>query len=143
MWSNDFISIPFQDHGRTREGSDCWGLARIIYRERLNIDLPSYDEDYKDVFDRQNIADRYAEHKLEWQPVPIGQEKEYDLAVFRMLNLPTHVAIVIKPTLMIHCERGCGTYVTDYIDDRNWSRRLEGFYRYAGNSNNPSTISSR
>lgn len=135
MWSNDFISVQFKDHGRTRAGADCWGLVRIIYQERLGIILPSYDEEYTDVLDRKSIADRYDEHRLEWQPVPKGEEREYDLAVFRMLNLPTHVAVVVEQPLMVHCERGCNTYVSDYVNDRHWSKRLEGFYRYAGNSN--------
>jgi len=141
MWSNDYIHVQFKDHGRSKVGADCWGLVRIIYQERLGIILPSYDEVYTDVLDRQGIADNYQQHRQDWLPIEQGFEKEYDLAVFRMLNLPTHVAVVIKPNLMIHCERGCGTCVSDYKEERQWSRRLEGFYRYAASSDISSTVS--
>lgn len=141
MWSNDFINVPFKDHGRSRQGSDCWGLVRIIYKERLGINLPSYDNDYSDTNDRKGIAEHYHEHKDDWVRIQPGKEKEYDVAVFKMLNLPTHVAVVIKPPLMVHCERGCGTYVSDYLEEKAWSKRLEGFYRHARNTDNPSSVS--
>ena len=64
MWSNDYIKVPFKDHGRTKEGSDCWGLARIIYQERLGIILPTYDEVYSDTLDRKGIANNYENHKV-------------------------------------------------------------------------------
>lgn len=37
IWSDRFIGIPFEDHGRARAGCDCWGLVCLIYQEELAI----------------------------------------------------------------------------------------------------------
>lgn len=141
MWTNDYIKIPFKECGRDRNGADCWGLARIIYKERLNIDLPNLLE-YNDTDDRSTIASLYGAESTKWISVPKGQETEYDIAVFRMLGFPTHIGIVYKTGRMIHCERGSGTYITDYNDSRQWFRRLVGFYRYAAGSDIPTPLQS-
>ena len=130
MWCNEYIHIPFADHGRTREGCDCWGLARIIYKEKLGIELPTL-LDYKDTKDGHSIADLYENEHKEWIEIPQGQEKPYDVLVFKILGLPTHIAIAIEKGLMIHCEKGCGTHITEYNKDLKWKNRLVGVYRYA------------
>lgn len=43
-WAAKYIGILFVEHGRTREGCDCWGLLRLVYREEFGIELPGYDE---------------------------------------------------------------------------------------------------
>ena len=130
MWCNNYISVPFADKGRTRLGCDCWGLARIIYREQLNIDLPELLE-YGNTKDSKSIAELYdVEHKV-WSEVPLGEEKPFDILVFNIYGLPCHVAVVVDNGLMIHCEKGCGTHLSEYNKEAQWSQRLAGIYRYA------------
>lgn len=128
MWCNDYIHIPFKEHGREREGCDCWGLARIIYKEQLGIELPTLS-DYKDTHDSHSIAELYEKEHLTWEEIPLGQEKEFDVLVFKILGLPTHIAVVINKGMMIHCEYGIGTHVTEYNKDVQWRKRLAGIYR--------------
>ena len=40
MLSDKYISIPFADHGRSKNGCDCWGLATVAYKEKFKVDLP-------------------------------------------------------------------------------------------------------
>lgn len=129
MWCNEYIHIPFVEHGRSIDGCDCWGLARIIYQEQLGIELPTL-LDYKNTKDSHSIAELYEQEHLTWQEVPDGQEKEFDILVFKILGLPTHIGIVISKGVMIHCEYGIGTHITEYKRDVMWRKRLAGVYRY-------------
>lgn len=129
MWSNKYISIPFADHGRSKQGADCWGLARIIYKEELGIDLPTL-LDYENIKDGKSIAQLYEKEHIDWQEVKIGDEQPYDILVFKILGFPTHIGIVIDKGVMIHCEYGIGTHVSEYYKDFSWNKRLVGVYRY-------------
>lgn len=129
MWCNNYISVPFEEHGRSRQGCDCWGLARLIYKEQLGIDLPEL-LDYKNTKDSRNIAELYNVERCDWQEIPLGQEQPFDILVFKMLGLPTHIAVVVNKGLMIHCEKGCGTHISEYNREVQWKTRLAGVYRY-------------
>ena len=37
-WAGAYVGIPYRDHGADRSGCDCWGLVRLVYRERARID---------------------------------------------------------------------------------------------------------
>lgn len=130
MNTDDYIRIPFMDHGRTHEGADCWGLACIIFAQELGIELPSLTN-YSDTKDRIKISDIIKNESISWNFIRPGEEKPFDIAVFRMLGRPMHVAVVVKHGLMIHCERGSGVYLTRYYKEGQWDKRLEGFFRYA------------
>lgn len=134
MWTNEYIRIPFAERGRSRDGVDCWGLVRLVYADRLGIDLPTLTG-YSNTKDKPSISSIIGEESSHWQPVPLGQEREYDVAVFRMCGLPMHVAIVVKPGVMLHSERGSNTYISNYVTEMQWSKRIEGFYRYAEHPN--------
>lgn len=129
MWSNKYISIPFADHGRSREGCDCWGLARVIYKEELGIDLPTLT-DYENTRDSKAIAKLYDEEHLKWEEIPPGKEKEFDVVVFKIMGLPTHIGVVINKGMIIHCEKGIGTHITEFNKEFQWKKRLGGIYRY-------------
>ena len=129
MWCNNYISVPFEEHGRSRQGCDCWGLARLIYKEQLGIDLPAL-LDYKNTKDGKSIAELYDVERSDWQEISLGQEKPFDILVFKMLGLPTHIAVVVDKGLMIHCEKGCGTHISEYNKEVQWKTRLAGVYRY-------------
>ena len=129
MWSNKYISIPFKEHGRSREGVDCWGLASVIYKEEFNVDLPLLT-DYSTTKDRGAIAKLCNEESKKWVNILEGKEKPFDILIFKILNIPCHVGIVISKGLMIHCEYGIGTHLTEYEKEFQWSKRLAGIYRY-------------
>lgn len=129
MWSNDFIRIPFAEKGRTRKGADCWGLACVIYDEILNIKLPQL-LNYKDTHDREHISEIHGIETQTWTDVQLGDEKEFDIIVFKMYGLPTHVGVVIGKGVMVHCERGSGVSVINFMKEYQWNRRIAGIYRH-------------
>ena len=140
MWSNQYISVPFEEKGRTKDGADCWGLVMLIYADLLGIELPSC-LDYSNTKDKLSVSSVIKDESAKnWQRIEIGQEQEFDIPVFRLSGVPMHVGVVIKPGTMIHCERGCGTYHTEYNKEKQWINRLEGFYRYAKSTDLPASL---
>ncbi len=137
-WHNEYIRIPFVDKGRERAGADCWGLARIIYKDRLGVDLPMFN-DHESIKDRKAINAIIKQEMALWQPVPAGEEKEYDIVVFNIVGQPLHIGVVVRSGYMVHCQRGAGTTFEDYRGHR-WKNRLEGFCRYANSTDNTSTL---
>lgn len=138
MWSNKYVKIPFVDKGRALEGADCWGLVRIIYQQELGIELPMLNG-YEDTYDRKNIKDIISNECARWERVELGEEKPFDVVVFRMLGTAMHIGLVVKPGWMVHCQRTSNTTHNDYLNESEWKCRIEGFYRYA-DSDRPSTI---
>lgn len=39
-WTTRYVGLPYRAGGRERDGLDCWGLIRLIYREEKGILLP-------------------------------------------------------------------------------------------------------
>lgn len=141
MNTNNYIRIPFKEHGRSRNGADCWGLACIIFQEERGIELPSLTG-YENTKDRVRISDIIKSESITWDFIEPKDEQAFDIAVFRMMGQPMHIGIVVKPGVMIHCERGSGVYITEYYKEGQWDRRLEGFFRYAKHSGITAALSS-
>lgn len=142
MWTNDYVRIPFEDCGRTREGADCWGLVCIVFKEKRNIILPAMN-DYKDAKDKVTISSMInAKPSNQWIEVKKGEEEPFDIPVFKMAGYPMHVGLVVKRGVMLHCERGTGTTVVDYNREQQWFRRLVGFYRYAEHTDSTAPLQS-
>lgn len=128
-WSNKYIGIPQEDLGRSREGSDCWGLACIIYREELGITLPDY-LGYGSPDEHGEIAALIdgASCSPLWLPVD-GPAIAFDIAVFRRGRLSTHIGIVVKHGLMMHMHGEDSAKIADYQSGA-WSHRFNGHFRH-------------
>lgn len=130
FWTNNYIKIPFKDRGRTEEeGVDCWGLARLIYKKELGIDLPVL-EGYHSCSNRSEVEKTYyQESASHWCDVKKGCEKPFDVIVLRMLGVPMHVGVIVQKGMMIHCLKGRGVVVEDY-NSSIWINRIESIHRH-------------
>ena len=55
-WINDYVGkIPYKFGGRDWDGVDCYGLAKLIYKEHYNIDLPDWVMDEVDLKTRDSL----------------------------------------------------------------------------------------
>ncbi len=124
-----FLGIPFLDHGRTRAGCDCWGLLRLIYAERLGIDLPSFAEGYVTSADRAAIAGLIAGHLDGWTQIEDGSEQAFDGVLMRGFGGIGHVGIVVQPGLLLHVQSGCTSRMERYRTGA-LAARVRGFYRH-------------
>lgn len=126
-WVNDYIGIPFLEHGRERDGVDCWGLARLVYSEKLGIVLPSYVEGYQTTEDKIELAALIDNEKQAWEEVKKPQQ--FDILVFSFRGQPMHIGIYIGDEYFMHCMKGIDSCL-EVLSRSNWETRLVGVYRY-------------
>lgn len=128
-WSNGYVGIPYADLGRDASGCDCWGLARLVYANELQIGLPSYAADYGSADFAPEVAalihDRVGPP---WSPVA-GCVHQFDLLLLRLGRHDTHVGIAIDHRIMLHMAVGCSAKVEGFRYGR-WAHRLVGVYRH-------------
>jgi cell wall-associated NlpC family hydrolase len=127
---SSYIGIPFCEHGRDKEGCDCWGLFRIFYREQFGIYLPSYESEYKTLDDKETLSRLIKNGKeLNWKPIRVGEEKFGDGILFRIMGYPMHVGVIVKKGWFLHILKGTDS-VLEYYSSPVWNKRVIGIFRY-------------
>jgi hypothetical protein len=126
MKYDKYIGLPYLTNGRTEAGVDCWGLVRLFYRDELNIDLPSYTEDYSGADDPaiMELMSEYKDANWKKQSVP----ETGDVCVFNIYGEPCHVGVYIGNSKFMHSREGRDV-VIESLDSPKWSKRLEGCYK--------------
>lgn len=130
MKSTDYLIIPYAKFGRNREGVDCWGLVRLIYKDEFNIDLPGYEGiDWKD---GKTIS---ANIELEsqsskWIEIPREERQTGDIITLKIKGLPWHIGVLMNTEQFIHAEPICGVCV-ERLGAIHWKSRVDSFYRYS------------
>jgi len=127
--ASKFVGFPFLDRGRTPSGCDCWGLVRLYYKDKYDIDLPSYVDEYEASTVKGLTAEAINAHIAEWGHIPPGEEQEGDVILLRVGGLPCHIGVVVKRGYMLHTMKGCDSVIEPYISP-DWKHRVVGFYRY-------------
>lgn len=130
-WAKDYIGLPYKELGRDREGVDCYGVPYLVLRDEFGEQIPSYATDYSDSFDKEEVAALVSGEIISrWvmQKTPeIG-----DVILFRIFGRPCHVGVVVGDGYFIHAwNQATGVILENYMSAL-WSRRVIGFYKYAG-----------
>lgn len=124
-WSSEFIGIPWLVGGRTLKGVDCYGLAWLAMRAR-GIEAPSYAGEYCDDREKREIEALIHDRASAWLEIPIGEEQELDLLVFRSGGYDSHVALYIGGELMLNIRAGGSSALERY----RGGKRLVQVLRY-------------
>lgn len=124
MWWASYIGIPFIDHGRTREGCDCWGLVRLVYKEVLETDLPSWNA-YTDLNDLGCIKVLLEEALPKFDRL-IAPEP-FAIALMRSPSNVFHVGVMVDQRNMLHVNHGKDACVEPI--ERRYTHQLKGFYK--------------
>jgi hypothetical protein len=126
-----YIGLPYQENGRTWQGVDCWGLARLFYKHNLNIELPDYSDLYTGSWDEQ-VTKLINHHKDSWQQVetPVAG----DLCLFNIYGEPAHVGVYVGDNKFLHSRDGLDS-VIESLNSAVWNKRFQGFFRYQVDAN--------
>lgn len=124
-WAREYVGIPYRFGADGRDGADCWGLVRMVLRERFGVDLPAFEHDDADPHRLHAIVDD-ALPTVGARRVPAPDPG--DLALMRIIGEPCHIGVVTGDGYMLHTLHAHGSVLERYRD-RKWAKRLEGFYR--------------
>jgi len=130
LWVNQYIGVPFRDHGRDPSGWDCWGLVCWCLRHHFGLSVPSFDDEYESALQPSSVRRVISKHKPEWGKVELGDERPGDVLLLRMDGVPIHVGLCIGKPLVLHVLPGPNTIVEEYTEPQHKVRVL-GVYRYA------------
>ena len=126
-----YIGIPFLDHGRDRDGCDCWGLCKLVYREVLGVDLPDLGDSYSEAYARGEVDETVAATVgQEWNVDVTAQPwRPLDVMIFTRAGVECHVGLYVRPGEMLHVIEGTAAAYERY-DTVKWKRRLSRVVRW-------------
>jgi cell wall-associated NlpC family hydrolase len=128
MWAVSFVGIPYADLGRSRAGADCWGLARLVYREVLGLELPDYAGDYVSSAEANEVdALIRGADKSVWTQV--REPQPFDLLLFRRGMLASHIGITVTSRMMLHMASGDHAKIECPTSPR-WAGRFVSAWRH-------------
>lgn len=132
-WVDAYCGWPFQEKGRTRDGVDCWGFVRLVLQERYGIEVPSYLAEYRSTKQGRTIGQAVQREVIHWTEQSewrrIDTPQEGDVVLLLHGGLPNHIGVMVNEELFLHVEHGINS-TWEWIHDRLWRQRLEGFYRH-------------
>lgn len=123
-WWLQYQNLRFLDGGRAGNLVDCHGLAMLIYRDHLSIDLPEWPEVTLDVLTRADtdlLSNRFSNG---FKAVATGFEQAFDMAVIRRA-LPVdgklkrgwwHLGVVTREGHLVHIDYHAGVVEVPFRD---------------------------
>ena len=121
-----YIGLPYQENGRTWQGVDCWGLARLFYKDEFDVDLPDYSDLYTGSWDEQvtKLINAHKDTWIETQEPNIG-----DLCLFNIYGEPAHVGVYVGDNKFLHSRDGSDSAI-ESLSSVVWKKRFSGFYKH-------------
>ena len=125
-----FVGLPYKDKGRDYDGTDCWGLLYLVYRDVLGIHLPTYTGDYQTATDYKEIARIIDGGKLLWRKIDAPEKpKMFDGVLLRYGRHQSHVGIFLRHSSFLHVQEH-GHSVVSNLKSPEWRDRVVGFYKF-------------
>ncbi len=126
-----YIGIPFVDTDTGgRNGTNCWGIVRLVYKEQKNMILPGYDDRYDGIDDLEGL-DRVVNETIAESWRRVTKPEPFDAIITRWNGAMSHIGVVIDRRFFIHTRLGIDSGEEEYVS-RIWRQRVVGFYRYVG-----------
>lgn len=128
-WSAKYVGLPQLDHGRDRDGVDCWGLMQLVYWEQLSIRLPSYDGLYVSPDEHEEVARIVNDVEARGAWFPVNHIEPFDLLLFRRGQYRCHVGCALDGKRMLHVQGSDGAKLEMFREGR-WKHRFTGAFRH-------------
>lgn len=137
-WSASYVGLPWRARGRDRSGVDCYGLVRLVVWERAGLALESYAEGYVTAKERAELDALIAGARgaRPWVEIAPGDERGFDIALFRVGRALCHIGVVVEPGLVLHVDDGHDSEIIRYRESA-WASRLAGFQRHSALTDRP------
>jgi len=101
-WVKKYIGIPFVSNGRTADGCDCYGLARLVMCNEFGIDLPELSNDYSDALNVAETARLFNEHLPALAGEKLEAPEEGAVAIITGRGAAVHIGVVAGGGYILH-----------------------------------------
>ena len=128
--ASSFVGIPYQAHGRSRNGVDCYGLAMLFYLHCTGEELPDCEYNVSNsaeqslVIQRASFREQFKKAEI---PAPL------DLVLMEYYGSPSHIGIYVGNSYVLHASQKSAVILsnlTDTVGFRTMKDRVEGYYRW-------------
>ena len=113
-WAFKYIGKPYQFGADGPHSYDCWGLARSIFAERLQIEMPQVAiREHNNAQAMRTIADTFGWARVADTP------RDCDAMIMRS-PFGRHIAVAIETKgriAFIHADDKCGVEILNNISD--------------------------
>jgi probable lipoprotein NlpC len=111
-WAERYVGISFNERGFDFSGCHCWGLAVLVYRFELKIDLPRYDVISAGAL--RKIASTIADARTFGPWLLVTDQSDFDVILMRAHHVDerginvaiAHIGIAAGPGHVLHVQRG-------------------------------------
>lgn len=130
-----YLRIPYLDKGRDHKGCDCWGLIRLIYKEELDVGLPSYGD--ISAHDAMRITRAVKEGSEvpnigRWRDLnPTDKMSPFDIVLMKWIGskVAGHIGIVTDDFKLLHTEEYTGPVIVP-MNHPSINRRIVKYARW-------------
>lgn len=140
-WARTYIGIPFLSEGRDHNGSDCYGLLRMVWTEQYGVDMPLLSGRYG------NAVDFHETEPLVNELLPLLTGESHmtpqigDAVVILNGGKPTHLGVYAGAGYILHTTVQTGS-VLQRMTDRDLAGRIAGYYGIKTSDTDTSVLSS-
>lgn len=128
-WAKKYVGIPFQAHGRTMEGFDCWGCVRLVHEQEFGIVLPELDGNYtilREISSRSKLIERNITDI--W--VKMTAPKPGTVILTKMKGLPIHVMVYVGDNYALDTTKIRGHCRLSKITGMVYKNAIHAMYRH-------------
>jgi len=127
-WVKKYIGIPFASNGRTADGCDCYGLARLVLRNEYGLGLPELSNDYSDALNTAETARLFAEHLPVLAGEKLAAPEEGAVVIITEHGVPAHIGVCAGGGHILHTGVKTGA-VCQRETHPGLRGRIAGYYR--------------